>query len=47
MDRNSEAWAPAPHRGPSFEKFAERLHEFGCDQKAQKSLQKGRFGFER
>lgn len=43
-DRDSEVWAPAPHRGPSFEEFAERLREFGRDHNAQQKKQRGQHG---
>ena len=46
-DRTSEAWAPAPHRGPSFEEFAERLRAFDRDHRAQEAKQNmQRGGFE-
>ncbi|OYW66149.1 MAG: hypothetical protein B7Z40_11825 [Bosea sp. 12-68-7] len=30
-DRDSEAWKPAPRRGPSFEEFIERVNDFVGD----------------
>lgn len=30
-DRGSEAWRPAPRRGPSFEEFVERVNDFVGD----------------
>lgn len=35
-DRDSTAWAPAPHRGPSFEEFAERLRAFDATPRRRK-----------
>lgn len=45
-DRDSEAWAPAPHRGPSFEEFAERLRAFDRDHDANARRQRRRGGIE-
>uniref|UniRef100_A0A9E7ZWH1 Uncharacterized protein n=1 Tax=Bosea sp. NBC_00436 TaxID=2969620 RepID=A0A9E7ZWH1_9HYPH len=43
-DRGSEAWAPAPHRGPSFEEFAERLRAFDREHRAQEAKRNRRRG---
>lgn len=52
-DRTSEAWAPAPHRGPSFEEFIERVNGFVGDynereaRHRKKAAAKAGGGFER
>lgn len=43
-DRDSEAWRPAPWRGPSFDEFVERVNEFVGEYNEREAKQNRRQG---
>lgn len=51
-DRDSEAWKPAPRRGPSLDEFVERVSDFVCEynereaRHRKKAATRSRGGFE-